>query len=339
VPLLPTGPGYGRLRKWSGKKPGMGQLYVLGNKLYVSGEGLRHIANTSQNFQWSGSRKVRSLNEDEKIMLDIGPGDRGLAIEQVATIKGKQITCYGYGLLDKNELDARGSNGRAMPGRGSKKDIYQTLVTRAERDIYKHFLPLVGCSVAPEPGEIIDVTPEFPSEQKRLEKWRDVQEKQETETKNERAIEELKASLVGDILALQKESGYDEPLHNLSTATEQELDSLLERIKLWITESKNKSAKKAKATAKKDLPVEENPLPTIAPSETDIAVWQEINKILASEDKPKPEVKELLERLLKCERFKDTDRLEIIRFAREANAGKKEALTNLQILTAKREIV
>lgn len=139
-----------------GLMPGMGQLYYLGNKLYVAGEGLRHIAHSTAGFSL-GDRKIRPLTNDENLMLDVTPGDRALAIEQKISYGGREITVTGFGILERAELDAKGSNGKPMPGRGSKKDIYQTLVTRAERDIYKHHLPLRGVSVGLEPGEIIDV--------------------------------------------------------------------------------------------------------------------------------------------------------------------------------------
>jgi hypothetical protein len=121
--------------------PGNGMMYWLGNQVYIAVAGLRHIANTSKEFKWTGPLKPRPLTEDEKLMLDIGPKDRGLAVERDLEVRGQKMTAIGYGILDEKDLSLTQS-GYARPGRDGKKNIFQTLVTRAEKDIFKHYLPL-----------------------------------------------------------------------------------------------------------------------------------------------------------------------------------------------------
>ena len=135
--------------------PGMGHIFFLGNKLYLAAEGMRYIANRGSKFRWAGDREIRPLTDDEKEMLAWEPGDRALAMEETALIEGKPIRVRGYAIIEKRELDFRSGN-FAKPGLGSKKDIFETLITRAERSIFKRYLALGGVS-ADEPGSREDV--------------------------------------------------------------------------------------------------------------------------------------------------------------------------------------
>ena len=146
--------------------PGMGHIYFLGNKLYLSADGLRYKANNSGRFKFVGKRTLRALNEDEKAMLWWEEGDRAMALEQDILVNGVKIPSVGYAIIEKRDLDYRSKSGFPRPGLGSKKDVYQTLVTRCERDIFKHYLPLEGVSSdEPTKDDVIDVTPEEPVNQ------------------------------------------------------------------------------------------------------------------------------------------------------------------------------
>lgn len=126
-----------------GLMPGTGQVYYLGNKLFISAEGKRGIAGKSHDFKWL-SRKIRPLTSEEKELLFFEDGDRGLGIDAEIMVRGEKLNVTGLAIVEKSAIEWRNGSGFSKPGLGSKKDIYQTLVTRAESDIYKHYLPLEG---------------------------------------------------------------------------------------------------------------------------------------------------------------------------------------------------
>ena len=134
-----------------GLMPGMGLINILGNKMYLTVAAAREKA-----LPHVISRRPRACTDDEKEMLGVSPGDRCLALEIVLKVDGQEIETTGYGIIDKEKLDYR-SNGKTLPGLGNKKDIFQTLQTRAEKDIYKHHIPMEGFAIEPDPADAYPV--------------------------------------------------------------------------------------------------------------------------------------------------------------------------------------
>lgn len=128
---------------------GMGHVLWLGNKPYVTAAGARHIALASKDFHFVGDRVERPMNDAEKEMAGIEEGDRHCVIEQRIEVNGREYMARGFGIADKKEI----ANNRVWAT--NKKNIFQNLRTRAERDLLFRNVPLQGVEPMPdEPNEI-----------------------------------------------------------------------------------------------------------------------------------------------------------------------------------------
>ena len=135
-----------------GLMPGIGQLYFLGHKWYISTDALREKAKP-----FITKRTPRPCTTAELEMLGFSSGDKAIAVDFELSFGGESpvVETTGYGIIEKAQLDFR-SNGKTNAGLANKKDIFQTLCTRAERDVYKHHIPVSGVSIEPD---LIDRTP------------------------------------------------------------------------------------------------------------------------------------------------------------------------------------
>jgi len=124
-----------------GATPGFGQIYYLGNKLYKSADFVRGRANSDLKFVIGGTPIWRPHTKEERAMFGLEDGDMSCRLEMIVTWKGTQVQLMGDGIIGKDELDKKDKNGKALPGRDTKKNIAGTLKTRAMRDLYKYFYP------------------------------------------------------------------------------------------------------------------------------------------------------------------------------------------------------
>jgi len=148
--------------------PGLGHIYYLGNNLYISTESYREKAK-----KFIKSRKVRPCSDPELQVLDWKEGDRAIAIDFILAFNDERhdVETTGYGIVEKSQLDYRSKSGMSRPGLGNKKDIFQTLCTRAERDVFKHHIELHGVRIEPDSidrenmieARVIDRNTELPS--------------------------------------------------------------------------------------------------------------------------------------------------------------------------------
>ena len=292
-----------------GLVPGMGHLYFLGNKPYLTADGKKFMAANNPTFKYRGKRSYRAFTDDERAMFCIEPDDMCLVLEQSVLVKGQEIEAVGYGIIGADELGSR------KPGLDTKKNRCKTLRTRAINDLLGENLPLDGISQADDPGEV--ALDEKPQPEKAI--ALQVGSSEDDETRRI-AIEILKSKM--------KEA----QARGLETPEIASFDDLytdqIERLSEFID-----------GLIKADEPIEmEDPIESMEPVEPVEAIEKPhkeaasqnlatiIDSLLSRDNKP--EVKEILEKL-KEKNLPETLRHEIIRYTREANAGKLKNLAGL----------
>ena len=143
-----------------GLLPGTGAIYFLGSSLYISTAAARTRANSDPNWIYK-SIKYMPLDEFEKQAYLIEDGD--IAIKLCATVikGGHEVELEGIGICGKEEIKNNKVWGYAAHNGFSKKNLIQTLRTRAEKDLLKRYYPIGGVTIADSTDpEVIDVTPE-----------------------------------------------------------------------------------------------------------------------------------------------------------------------------------
>jgi hypothetical protein len=126
-----------------GFTPGMGHVIWMGNKPYVTAEGLRLKANGDPNWVYTKPPKLRPLSNEEREMFCIEPGDMAGIVEATVMFKNQTLEIEGLGILEKNDN---------RPGGQGKKNRAMKLKTFAERDMLRRHYP-IGISVKGEEDE------------------------------------------------------------------------------------------------------------------------------------------------------------------------------------------
>jgi hypothetical protein len=301
----------------------------LGNNVYINTAGQRHIANTSPEFKWCGPLKARPLTEAEEKMLDIGPGDRALAVERDLELRGVKMSATGYGILDADDLK-KTDRGYSKPGRNGKKDIYQTLITRAERDIFKHYLPLEVISEPDDFEKAKNVTPQKHEPEKLVEMHREQAIDANMRAEAER-IEATKRLFEQGCQRVIEAGGN--PAQILGMSVEQVNTMRAEQIEgAWAMLEDFVRAKEAEAKAKpaEPAPVKEARTDQGAVQTPKPKAYAMLEKVLKDDAEIPAEMRTILSQLGQCQ-LKDEDHLMLPQMIRIAKNGKTNALMDFAI--------
>jgi hypothetical protein len=271
------------------------------------------------------------LTEAEEKMLDIGPGDRGLAVERDLELRGVKMSATGYGILDADDLK-KTDRGYSKPGRGGKKDIYQTLITRAERDIFKHYLPLEVIAEPDDFEKAKNVTPKQEHDPGKIMETHRAQELDANARLEAERVAEMRilfmrtvddvAKLGGDVKAIVGR-GVDDIL----TLRYEQIEGAWSMLDSWIKAKlieNQKAESMAKETPKEvrtDLGAVQSPKPK---------AYAMIEKVIADDTELQPPLRTVLSQILEC-KLKDEDHLSLPQMIRHAKAGKTNSLMDFAI--------
>jgi len=126
----------------NGFSPGGGEIFLLGNKIYVSAKGMVDRANADPNWVILEEQWV-PYTEDERKMINLKEGDVAAKLRQHIK-KGSEDPVWreGHGIADLDEI----KNNKVWAG--SVKNVWSTVRTRARRDLLKNHYPLHGVTIA-----------------------------------------------------------------------------------------------------------------------------------------------------------------------------------------------
>ena len=120
-----------------GIEPGYGHLLFLGNSLYMSASYAR--TKMLQDPDLTGySVKFKALSEEEKETYCIEDGDAVLKCALKGVYCGHEIEWEGIGIIDKEEKNKTDKNGKKMQMFGTRKNLVNTLQTRAVHNLIKY---------------------------------------------------------------------------------------------------------------------------------------------------------------------------------------------------------
>jgi len=124
----------------SGLVPGMGHAVYFDGQFYVTTAGARYVSDNNPNWKVIEA-KFQPHTPEERAMYGLEDGD--LSIKYVAKVLRYDVplTVEGDGIIDVNER----KNNKVWGG--SKRSTIQTLKTRAEREVFKRWLPVNGAVI------------------------------------------------------------------------------------------------------------------------------------------------------------------------------------------------
>lgn len=143
-----------------GAQPGFGHVLYLGNKIYISADFVRQLMFSDQALIRK-STKFFPLKSDERAMLGVGPEDLATRVQMIVNFRGEEAIWEGYGVIGQDELGTVSAKGWKKPGMDSRKNIQNTLQTRALANLAKYNYPTV-IPVAPDLLEEMKIKEEDP---------------------------------------------------------------------------------------------------------------------------------------------------------------------------------